>query len=161
MAPSTYPKPLAARRAKAVVKTQALLGGQGTCRMYGFGVTGPDPQRSLLWMIGGAVGFCVVLAVLTGIILFPGLLGIAVARWVINTPRVVAVADEGIVVTKESPVDARPREILGRFPLDQIFVVIAKTTSHVCLQLGAERVWLRRKEHDILVSAAQTARPQT
>ncbi len=125
--------------------------------MYGFGVIGPDPQRSLLWMIGGVVCFSIALAALTGVIVIPGVLVFAFVRWQINAPRGVAVTDQGIVITKESPFDARPRQILGWVALDQIAVVVARTRSHVCVQLGPEAVWLRHKEHQILGVAAQTA----
>ena len=126
--------------------------------MYGFGVTGPDPQQSRLWMIGGAVGICVLLAIATGVVLVPGLLLIAGVRRAINPPRGVGVADQGIVVTKESFWNARPTDILAMLPLDQLFFVTSSTATHVCVQLGTELVWLRRKEHEILASTAQAAR---
>jgi hypothetical protein len=126
--------------------------------MYGSGVTGPDPQQSRLWMIGGAVGFCVLLAIATGVVLVPGLVLIAGARWAINQPRGVGVADQGIVVTKESFWNARPTAVLAKLPLDQLFFVAGSTATHLCVQLGTEHVWLRRKEHEILAAAAQVAR---
>lgn len=155
------PKPMAARRAKAVGRTQPLLARQATCRMYGFGVAGPEPQRSLLWLIGGAVCFSVVLAAFTGIVLIPGLLAFAIARRAINPPRGVAITDRDIAVTRETAFDARPNRIVGNAPLDQVFVVVASTRSHVCVRLGADPIWLRRREHEILVTAAQAAHPQT
>jgi hypothetical protein len=155
-----FPAPNAKRRRKSVAKAQQLLGARGTCRMYGFGVVGPDPQRSLLIMIGAVVGTCVVVAALTGAIVFPGILVIAVVRWLMNTPRGVAVADQGIAVTKESLWNASPSDVVAQLPLEQIFVVVSQTKTHVCVQLGNDQVWLRRKEHEILVAAVQNARMQ-
>jgi hypothetical protein len=129
--------------------------------MYGFGVVGPDPQRSLLWTIGAVVGGCVVVAVLTGVVVFPGILVLAVLRWMLNTPRGVAVADQGIATTKVSVWNASPTEIVAQLPLEQIFAVVNQTKTHVCVQLGNDQVWLRRKEHEILFAAVQTARTQT
>jgi hypothetical protein len=155
MARSNFPKPMAARRAKGVAKTQSLLGGQGTCRMYGFGVIGPDPQRSWLMVIGAAIGVAVILGLLLGALVVPGWLGIGILRLAINNPRGVGIADEGVVVTRESVWNARPTSIVVLLPLDSLFAQIGATKSHVRLQLGAEQVWLRRKEHEILVAAAR------
>jgi hypothetical protein len=153
MAGSNFPKPLAARRAKSVAKTQSLLGAQGTCRMYGFGVVGPDPQRSWLMVIGAAVGIAVILGFLLGALVVPGWVGIGILRLAINNPRGVGVADEGVIVTRESVWNARPVSIVVLLPLDSLLAQIGATKSHVRLQLGAEQVWLRRKEYEILVAA--------
>jgi hypothetical protein len=155
MARSNFPKPSAARRAKGVAKTQTLLAGQGTCRMYGFGVVGPDPQRSWFVVVGAAIGIGVILSLLVGALVVPGWVGIGILRLAINNPRGVAVADEGVVVTRESVWNARPTRIEALLPLDSLFAQIGATKSHVRLQLGAEQVWLRRKEHEILVAAAR------
>jgi hypothetical protein len=155
MTRSNFPKPLAARRAKGVAKTQTLLAGQGTCRMYGFGVVGPDPQRSWFLIVGAAIGIGVMLSLLVGGLVIPGGIGIAILRLAINNPRGVGVADQGVIVTRESVWNASPTRIEVLLPLDSLFAQIGATKSHVRLQLGAEQVWLRRKEHEILVAAAR------
>ena len=157
MSRSNFPKPMAARRAKSVAKTQSLLGNQGTCRMYGFGVVGPDPQRSWLIIIGGAVGVAVILGVLLHVLVIPGWVAIGILRLVINNPRGVGVADQGVVVTRESVWNASPTSIVVLLPLDALSAQIGATKSHVRLQLGAEQIWLRRKEYEILVAAARPA----
>ncbi len=129
--------------------------------MYGFGVTGPEQQRSLLWLIGGAVCFSAVLTAFTGIILVPGLLVFVIARRAINPPRGVAITDRDIVVTRETAFDARPNQIVGNAPLDQILAAAASTRSHVCDPVGTEPIWLRRREHEILVTAAHAVHSQT
>jgi hypothetical protein len=160
MARSTFPKPMAARREKGVAKTQSLLGGQGTCRMYGFGVIGPDPQRSWLMVIGAAIGVAVILSLLLGALIVPGWIGIGILRLAFNNPRGVGVADEGVIVTRESLWNARPTSIVVLLPLESLFAQIGATKSHVRLQLGTEQVWLRRKELAILVAAARPTNPQ-
>jgi hypothetical protein len=152
---------MAQRRAKAVAKIQNLLGSEGTCRMYGFGVVGPEPRRSMFVIVGSVVAFCVGIAVLTGVVIFPGLLALYIVRWVVNTPRGVAIADQGVAVTSESMWNAKPTGIVARFPLEQIYAVAGQTTTHVCVQFGNDQVWLRRKEHEILVAAVQTVRMQS
>lgn len=146
---------MAARRAKSVAKTQSLLGAQGTCRMYGFGVVGPDPQRSWLIVVGAAIGVAVFLGLLVGALVVPGWVGIGILRLAINNPRGVGVADEGVVVTRESVWNASPTSIVVLLPLDALSAQVGATKSHVRLQLGAEQIWLRRKEHEILVAAAR------
>jgi hypothetical protein len=155
MARNNFPKPMAARRAKGVAKTQELLGGQGTCRMYAFGVTGPEPRRSWWFIVGGLIAVCVVIAVTTGRLIAPGILGVGLLRLAVNTPRGVGVADEGVVVTRESFWNARPVSIVVLLSLDALFAQVGATKSHVRLQLGAEQIWLRRKEHEILVAAVR------
>jgi hypothetical protein len=155
MARSDYPNPMRARRAKSVAKTQDLLGTQGTCRMYGFGVKGPEPTRSWLLIVGVTIGAVVVIAIATGIVIVPGLVGLAIARCAINTPRGVAVADQGLLVTRESLWNASPKAVTERLPFDGLFVEIGSTKSHVRVQLGREQIWLRRNEHEILTAAAR------
>jgi hypothetical protein len=161
MAPTGYPKPLAGRRAKAVAKSQSLLASHGVCRMYGFGVTGPDPNRSWLWIAGGAIGACVLLMLATGAVLVPGFLLIAGVRWGINTPRGVLVADQGIAVTRESFWNARPTSVIVLLPFDPLFLITEATGSHVRVQLGIEHIWLRRREHEIVTTAAHSAMART
>jgi hypothetical protein len=155
MTRTDFPKPMRARRAKAVAKTQTLLGGQGTCRMYGFGVTGPDPQRSWLMIVGGAIAVVVFLVLAIRALVVPGWLAIGLLRWAINTPRGVGVADEGIVVTRESLWNAQPTSVVVLLPLDTLFAQTAATKSHVRVRLGTEDIWLRRAEYDILLAAAK------
>ena len=59
---------MASRRKKSVTKVQKLLGSGGTCRMYGFGVTGPEPRRSMYIIVGGVVAGCLALLVLTWVL---------------------------------------------------------------------------------------------
>jgi hypothetical protein len=113
--------------------------------MYGFGVTGPDPQRSLLCMV------------VVGLLLLPSLLLLAIIRSSVNPPRGVGVADQGLVVTRESAWDARPKSIVTLTSCDPLFHPVRSTRSHVCVQLGTERIWLRRNEHEILLAAADLA----
>jgi hypothetical protein len=148
---------MAARRAKSVAKTQTLLGGQGTCRMYGFGVVGPDPQRSWLIVVGAAVGIALILGLVLGALVLPGWLLIGVLRLAINNPRGVGVADQGVIVTRESLWNASPTSIVVLLPLDVLSAQVDATKSHVRLQLGAEQIWLRRNEYEILVAAARPA----
>jgi hypothetical protein len=151
---------MASRRKKSVAKVQKLLGSGGTIRMYGFGVGGPEPRRSMYIIVGSVVAGCLALLVLTGVLVFPGILALYIIRWVVNTPRGVAVADQGVAVTKESFINAQPTEIITRLPLEQIYAVVAQTNTHVCVQLGDDQIWLRRKEHEILVGAVQSLRMQ-
>ena len=155
---SDYPKPMRARRTKAVAKIQTLVGEQGTCRMYGFGVVGPEPTRSWLWIVGATIALVVLLVLTTGVLLVPGVIGLGVVRWVVNRPRGVGVADQGIVVTHESFWNASPTSIVVFLPLDALSVETASTRSHVRLRLGAEQVWLRRNEYDLLIAAKDSAR---
>jgi hypothetical protein len=152
---------MAQRRRKAVAKIQTYLGSEGTCRMYGFGVVGPEPRRSMLLIVGGVVAFCLGILVLTGVVIYPGLLALYIVRRVVNTPRGVAIADQGVAVAGESVWNAKPTGIVARFPLEQIYAVVGQTNTHVCIQLGNDQVWLRRKEHEILVAAVQTVRAQS
>jgi hypothetical protein len=161
MARNDFPKPMAKRRAKAVTKTQTLLGAQGTCRMYGFGVVGPEPQRSWLLIVAAAVGVAVVFGLLLGELVFPGWVGIGILRLVINNPRGVGVADQGVIVTRESVWNAAPTRIVVLLPHDVLLAQSGATKSHVRLQLGAEQVWLRRKEYDILLAARATVAQHT
>jgi hypothetical protein len=154
-----YPNPMRVRRAKAVAKTEYLLDGHGACRMYAFGVSGPDPQRSWLWIAAGVIGVCIALAVVTGPVLLPGLLAIALPRWSVNPPRGVGIEDKGVVVVREHLWNARPASIAALVPRDSLFSVTATTRSHVRVQLGFESIWLRRTEHNILVDAAGAIMP--
>jgi hypothetical protein len=155
VARGNFPKPSAKRRAKAVAKTQSLLGIQGTCRMYGFGVTGPDPTRSWWVVLGAVLGVVAVFGILLGALVVPGWLMITFLRQGINNPRGVAVADQGLIVTRESVWNAMPRSIVVLLPMDALGAQIGATKSHVRLQLGAEQIWLRRNEYQILLTVAQ------
>jgi len=155
MASRDYPNPMRARRAKAVAKTQKLIGNQGTCRMYGFGVSGPNPSRSWIWIIGGSIAFCVAVAVMTGVAIVPGLLLLYFVRWSVNQPRGVCSADQGLVVTRESIWNANPKSVVALLPPDALNARIASTRTHVLVELGPDRVWLRRNEHNILLAATE------
>jgi len=155
MPPNNFPKPMAKLRGKAVAKTQTLLGAQGTCRMYGFGVTGPDPTRSWWAVLGAAVGVVVVLGLLLGALVVPGWAAIWFLRQMINNPRGVAVADQGLIVTRESVWNASPRSIVVLLPIDALGAHIGATKTHLRLQLGAEQIWLRRTEYEILMTATR------
>ena len=148
------PNPNRIRRAKAVAKSQELLGHQGTVRMYAFGVGGPEPERSKLYLVAGVVG-CIVVSALLGAVIVPGILGVALVRRWINPPRGVGIANEGVLVTNESFWNARPTEVITLVGHDALGAVIDSTKSHVRLQLGPELVWLRRAELDILNAARQ------
>ena len=124
--------------------------------MYGFGVIGPDPTTSWFVIVGVTIAAVALFAVATGVVIIPGIVGLAIARCVVNTPRGIAITDHGVHVTHESVWNASPKSVSECMPFDGLFAEVGSTRSHVRVQLGSEQIWLRRTEHAILTTAAQS-----
>ena len=65
-------------------------------------------------------------------------------------------ADQGLVVTRESIWNANPKSVVALLPPDALNARIASTRTHVLVELGPDRVWLRRNEHNILLAATMS-----
>jgi hypothetical protein len=141
-------------RRKAIQAVERLVEPGAVVAAYAPGRTGPEPVRSVVGLLAGAIGVSVVIAVLTGVILIPGVLLLLVAYYVINGPRGIALANGGVVLVGRSLWTDRPNKVLTHVPYQAIASVTEDTGSRVRLNLGVEQIWVLRKEYERILMAA-------
>ena len=147
------PSTRAQRRGMAAARPQ--LHPTSEPKAYAIGVAGPPPGRTLAWVIGGSVASTALLSTLAGGLVGPGVLVVMILFWALNPPRGVVVTSNSAVVMKRSMFNGKPTTVL-----EVAHLASAATPSTdrsgpwLAHQLGAERVWLTRKEAACMVEAA-------
>ena len=115
--------------------------------------------EGLAMLIGCFVLLCVVVFMATGRILIPGFLVVIVGVGMVRPRRGVALMPNGLLVMHESMADATPKRILVHAPvgaLEASIVEAADTVqSSVHLDLGTERIRMKRGAYDSLLRAAR------
>lgn len=132
-------------RKKRAADAQRLLEPGTTVRRYANGVTGPYPTNTILLILLAAIGITVVLSVLVGSIVGPGVLVGLLVYWAFNPPRSVAVSDRGVVLLKRSLWTGKPTDVMGLLP-PGVLDSPQDRGGYVQVLVGPERIWLSKKE---------------
>jgi len=140
-------------RKKGLHASQELLGSSTRAIAYGIGLIGPDPRTTIAFIVVGAIVLVLLFVFVAGAIVIPGVLALALIYYAIDQPTAVVVTSTGIAIITRSVVTGRPKRLLFIIPLD-VLAGSQVRTSRSFLELPAERVWLRKKEFELLRSAA-------
>lgn len=131
-------------RKKRAAKAQALL-PEARVIAYAEGVSGPDPRKVMLGMLGGAVAICAVLAVVTGMVFFPGLLLIFVVKNALNKPATLVVDAFGLALLTRSSISGSPEGVVLRVSAQQV-PALERRGSRSRLVLQDTQIWLNKAE---------------
>jgi uncharacterized protein DUF2510 len=141
-------------------QAQKLAGPSTEVLAYGSGVGHVRTSRALIWLVSIYAVLFIVLLVLAGVLLFPGLLFLAVVVALMQPRRGIAVAPVGLLVTSESLVDGKAKRILFRAPVSDLSNIDQgrrrKPSRRVRVHVREERIRLKRSVYDTLAAAAQS-----
>jgi hypothetical protein len=139
-------------RKKRSADVQRLLEPGTTVRRYANGVSGPYPTNTMLSLVAAAIGITIVLSLLVGTLVGPGLLVVILVYWAFNPPRSIAVSDRGVVLLKRSIWTGKPTNVMGLLPHD-VLDSPKERGGYVQVLVGPESVWLSKKEWHALSGA--------
>ena len=119
--------------------------------------------EGLLMLVGVFIVVSVGAFIETGTVLIPGALLIIVGAAMVRPRRGIALMSTGLLVMHESMADATPNRILFQAPLSALAAEIHETAgtvqTNVFLELGPERVRIKRSTYESLLVAATNLRP--
>jgi hypothetical protein len=143
----------AATRSKRLGQSQRfLVGSSGTARAYGVGEIGPDPRRTLFFILCGVVVIAFLMFIVYAVVVVPGVLLIWAIYMAIERSTSVVATDQGVALLARSEFNGRPRKFITLLPaaaLTERTIVRSGRYVHV----PAYRLWLRQKEFDYLRSS--------
>lgn len=142
-------------RNKRLSQSQRYLGGLGTTRAYAVGEIGPDPRRTLFFIVAGVVAVALLSFLLYSVIIFPGVFLIWAVYVAVERTTGVVVTDRGVAVLARSEFNGRPRKLVALLPLEILTDPTAQRSGRY-VHLSAYRLWLRHKEFETLTAAAST-----
>lgn len=149
--------PSARARRRALASARPQLHPTSEPLEYALGVGGPPPGRTLLLVLGGAVGVTALLSTLAGTLVGPGFIVVALTFWGLNPPRGVVVTSNSVTVMKRSMLHGRPTTALGVAALTTALeppgARSGRWASHA---FGDEVVWLTKKEAERTVAAVRS-----
>jgi hypothetical protein len=147
------------RKRKNLAKAQGIIGPSTNVAAYGSGAGKARITRGFVILVCCYVAISLVVFVLAGIVLIPGLLVIIVGASLLRPRRGIAVTSGGLIVLHESVLDASPNRILMGAPLDALGTIIrdgnGSVQTSVDLEMGAERIRLKRATYETLLLASR------
>ena len=132
-----------------------MLGAGTAVREYGVGVIGPNPRATAAGIVLAFAAIVVVAVVFFHVILVPGVLFVVVIAAIygaIDRPASFVVTDRGLVVLARSEVNGRPRRVITVLP-ESVLIAPTVRRSGGYVHLPELHVWIRRDDHERLVSA--------
>jgi hypothetical protein len=112
---------------------------------YANGVSGPYPTNTILLLVLSAVGITVILSLLAGTLVGPGVIAVLLVYWAFNPPRAVVVSDRGVVLFKRSMWTGKPTRVIAL--LSTAALQSPRTRGgYAQVLLGPERVWFTKRE---------------
>ncbi len=145
-------------RNKRLSQSQRFLGGQGTARAYGVGEIGPDPRRTLVFILCGVVAVAFLSFVIYSVIVFPGVFLIWAVYVAVERSTCVVVTDGGVALLARSEFNGRPRKLVATLPPGILSEPNIQRSGRY-VHLPTYGLWLRKKEYDHLTSAEPTLQP--
>jgi hypothetical protein len=127
----------------------------GTARAYGVGEIGPDPRRTLFFIVLGVVAVAFLSFVVYAVIVFPGVFLIWAVYVTFERSTSVVVTDRGVAILARSEFNGRPRKFVALLPAG-ILTDHTVQRSGRYVHLPTYQLWIRKKEYDPLVSAAKS-----
>jgi len=154
----------AATRTKRLRQCQRFLSGTtGTARAYGVGEIGPDPRRTLFFILCGIVAVAFLMFVVYAVVVVPGILLIWAIYVAVERSTSVVVTDQGVALLARSEFNGRPRKLVALLPATALTDASVERSGRY-VHLPTYRLWLRQKEFDVLnisraAAAGATSRP--
>jgi hypothetical protein len=121
-------------------------------RRYANGVTGPYPTTTILLLVLSAVGITVVLSLLVGTLVGPGIIAVLLVYWAFNPPRAIAVTDRGVVLFKRSMWSGKPTHVVALLSTEALHSAQTRG-GYVRVLLGPEAVWFTKRAWGALAGA--------
>jgi hypothetical protein len=148
----------ATTREKRLAQSQHFLTGRGTARAYGVGAIGPDPRRTVFFILCGVAAVAFLSFVVYSVIVFPGVLLIWAVFVAVERSTSVVVTDEGMAILARSEFNGRPRRFVALLPPGMLTDPTVQRSGRY-VHLPTYGLWLRKKEYEALTSAVmiQTA----
>jgi hypothetical protein len=141
-------------------QSQRFLAGHGTARAYAVGEIGPDPRRTLFLILCAVVAFSFFAFVLYSVILFPGVFLIWAVYVAVERSTGVVVTDRGVAILARSEFNGRPRKFVALLPAE-ILIDPTVQRSGRYVHLPTYRLWLRKREYDVLTSVQRGVQTTT
>jgi hypothetical protein len=146
------------RQAKAVRSLTKVLPQGTVVKAYGVGRANARMTRAAAGIIIGFAFVYAAVAVLTGRLLIPGLLLLALSISAVKPARGLGVTDHGITVVSTSAWNGQPKAVLGQVPLA---VFSPQNVEHsgkraTRVRVGADVVRLRARDYERLSAAGVT-----
>jgi hypothetical protein len=151
-------EPSARTRRKAVTAAAKLLEPGVAIREIGFGRAQGRWSTATIITVS-LFGAAFVIALLFGVVVFPGALLFGVVAHYSWPPRVVVVADQGVAVLSRSGFNGKPHEVLGRLP--HYALAVPASADGRRRALGPEVVKFSDKEIRRLLAALPQPVPHT
>lgn len=142
-------------REKGLKISEAIV-GDGAALAYGIGQVGPDPRKTRLQIVIGAIVFTVFLVAVVKAAIVPGFLVWFLIFSFIVRPVGVVVTNRNVVVLERSLVTGRPKRIRSTLPASALSEM-SKAEKSGYFQFPAAELWLRPKEYEILAAAEGAA----
>ena len=132
-------------RNKRLRQSERFLGGHGTARAYGIGEIGPDPRRTLFFILCGVVAVAFLSFVFYSITVFPGIFLIWAVYVAAERSTCVVITDRGVAILARSEFNGRPRKFVALLPPGTLTdPAILRSGRYV--HLPTYDLWLRKKE---------------
>ena len=152
------------KQRKAVSSLTGVLPAGTAVRAYAAGRANARMTRPAAYLIAGFVALFVLVAVLTGRLLIPGVLVLVILVSWIRPLRGIAASDDGVYVVSTSAWSNRPRAVVNLVSNPSLLPPnvswVGKTA--VRIPFGSDVVRLRAKDYQRLLGAEEmTARPYT
>jgi hypothetical protein len=147
----------AATRSKRLRQSQRFLSGTtGTARAYGVGEIGPDPRRTLFFIVCGIVAVAFLMFIIYAVVVIPGLLLIWAVYVAVERSTSIVVTDQGVAILARSEFNGRPRKFVALLPATALMdPTVVRSGRYV--HLPNYRLWLRGKEFELLTSVLADA----
>ncbi len=147
----------AATRSKRLRQSQRFLSGTtGTARAYGVGEIGPDPRRTLFFIVCGIVAVAFLMFIIYAVVVVPGLLLIWAVYVAVERSTSVVVTDQGVAILARSEFIGRPRKFVALLPATALTDPNVERSGRY-VHLPTYRLWLRKKEFELLTSVRSDA----
>ena len=142
---------LSNRNREKGLKISAAIVGDGAALAYGVGQVGPDPRKTRVQIVAGAVVLTVFLVAVVKAAVVPGfLIWFLLYSFIVRSVGVV-VTGSNVVVLERSLVTGRPKRIRTTLPAGALSGLSAAEKGGY-FHVSAAELWLRPKEYAILAT---------
>lgn len=142
-------------RNKRLRQSKRFLDGQGPVRAYGVGEIGPDPRRTLFFILCSVVAIAFLSFVIYSVIVFPGVFLIWAVYVAVERSTCIVVTDDGVAILARSEFSGRPRKLITSLP-SGILTEPPVQRSRRYVHLPTYGLWFRKKEYGHLMSVLPT-----
>lgn len=136
-------------RAAHVRKVQQLLPGAQVYQ-YVVGRGGPNPVYLSLGLIGIWLALIVVIAILTGLVVIPGILLFLLIQYALNPPQALVSCDRGFALVNRSLWNGKPTSVRGLAAPGSAMPTRQEAGQFRIQLTGGPHIWLSKREEQRL-----------